>query len=145
MVLGVLGDEEAEDLAWWVDILGSVSGRPRLIALAHHPSMDLIVKAEQLGVHDVLTLPLRREAFHQAIERLLGTAAEVPLDLPPVERYAAGAFTLVGQSPPMVDVYKTLARVGPSAATVLMITMAPAVPARTCHGRRKASSVRVPK
>jgi len=120
LVLAVLGEKADEDLTWWVDALRGAPGAPRFIALADRPSMGLALRAEKLGVLDVLSLPLRREAFAAVLERVHSAVSEVALPLPPVEANAVGDYALVGQSPVMLDVYKLLARVAHSTATVLV-------------------------
>src|SRR6266567_3191824 len=73
-----------------------------------------------LAVLDVLSLPLRREELVRALERLRSVASETAVPLPLVEPHAVGPYALVGQSPAMLDVYKLLARVAGSSATVLV-------------------------
>jgi len=120
LVLAVLGDRSDEELTWWVDALRGAPGGPRLIALADRPSMGLALRAEKLGVLDVLALPLRREALANALARVRSAVTEVAVPLPPVEVDAEGHYALVGQSPAMLDVYKLMARVAHSSATVLI-------------------------
>ncbi len=108
-----------DDLVWWVDTLRGASAAPRLIAVAHRPSMGLVLRAEKLGVLDVLSLPVRRDDFLRALRRVR-TAPEAAVTLPEVESHAVGQYALVGQSPAMLEVYKLIARVGPSTATVLV-------------------------
>ncbi|MBI4420419.1 MAG: sigma-54-dependent Fis family transcriptional regulator [Gemmatimonadetes bacterium] len=120
VVLAVLGDRAEEELVWWVDALRSAQGSPRLIGLAHHPSMGLVLRAEQLGVLDLLSLPARRDQFLRALSRVGAAVSEVSIPLPPVESHAVGQYALVGQSPAMLDVYKLIARVAPSTATVVI-------------------------
>jgi len=120
VVLAVLGDHPDDDLSWWVDTLRAAPGGPRLIAAAQAPSMGLVLRAEQSGVLDVLSLPLRRDDLMQALERLRAVASETAMPLPVVEPDVVGQYALVGQSPAMLDVYKQLARVAGSAATVLI-------------------------
>ena len=120
VVLAVLGDHPDDDLASWVDTLRTASGSPRLIAAAQAPSMGLVLRAEQSGVLDVLSLPLRRDDLLQSLERLRAVASETAIPLPVVEPHVVGQYALVGQSPAMLDVYKQLARVAGSAATVLI-------------------------
>src|SRR2546430_17715653 len=57
VVVAVLGEPADDDLAWWVDTLRGATAAPRLIAVAHGPSMGLVLRAEKLGVLDVLPLP----------------------------------------------------------------------------------------
>src|SRR5213083_910858 len=120
VVLAVLGEHPDDDLSWWVDTLRGATGSPRLIAVAQAPSMGLVLRAEKSGVLDVLSLPLRREELVRALERLRSVASETAVPLPLVEPHAVGPYALVGQSPAMLDVYKLLARVAGSAATVLV-------------------------
>jgi two-component system response regulator AtoC len=120
LVLAVLGDRSDEELTWWVDALRGAPGGPRLIALADRPSMGLALRAEKLGVLDVLALPLKREALATALARVRSAVTEVAVPLPPVEVDADGHYALVGQSPAMLDVYKLMARVAHSTATVLV-------------------------
>src|SRR6266581_4791165 len=120
VVLAVLGEHPDDDLSWWVDTLRGATGSPRLIAVAQAPSMGLVLRAEKSGVLDVLSLPLRREELVRALERLRSVASETAVPLPLVEPHAVGPYALVGQSPAMLDVYKLLARVAGSSATVLV-------------------------
>src|SRR5438093_12382202 len=120
LVLAVLGEHPDDDLSWWVDTLRGATGSPRLIAVAQAPSMGLVLRAEKSGVLDVLSLPLRRDELVRALERLRSVASETAVSLPFVEPHAVGPYALVGQSPAMLDVYKLLARVAGSAATVLV-------------------------
>jgi DNA-binding NtrC family response regulator len=120
LVVAVLGERADEDLTWWVDALRGTESAPRLIAAVRNPSMGLVLRAEGLGVLDLLALPVRRDDFLGSLRRFRSAAVEVPVSLPPVEHHPVGRYALVGQSPAMLDVYKLLARVGPSAATVLL-------------------------
>jgi len=67
-----------------------------------------------------LSLPLRREELVRALERVRSVAGETAVPLPLVQPHAVGSYALVGQSPAMLDVYKLLARVAGSSATVLI-------------------------
>src|SRR6266480_2720735 len=119
VVVAVLGDHSDDDLAWWVDTLRGAAAAPRLIAVAAGPSMGLVLRAEKLGVLDVLSLPVRREDFLRALRRAR-PVTEAAVTLPVVEAHAVGDYALVGQSPAMLDVYRLIARVAPSTATVLV-------------------------
>src|SRR6266478_5790402 len=120
VVLAVLGEHPDDDLAWWVDTLRGATGSPRLIAVAPAPSMGLVLRAEKAGVLDLLSLPLRREELVRALERVRSVAGETAVPLPVVRPHAVGPYALVGQSAAMLDVYKLLARVAASSATVLI-------------------------
>ncbi len=120
LVLAALGERPDEDLSWWVDALRGVANPPRLIATTRNPSIGLVMRAQSLGVLDLLSLPIRRDDFLNAMRRFRSAVDEVAVPLMAVEPHAVGKYALVGQSPAMLDVYKLLARVGPSAATVLI-------------------------
>jgi DNA-binding NtrC family response regulator len=120
VVLAVLGERSDEELTWWMDTLRAAPGPPRLVALASRPSMGLVLRAERLGVLDLLTTPLRREDVARALNSARSAVTEVPVPLPSVEANAVGQYALVGQSPAMLDVYKLMARVANSTATVLI-------------------------
>jgi len=91
-----------------------------LIAVAQAPSMGLVLRAEMLAVLDLLSLPVRRDDLLRALRRLRAEAVEVPLPLPQVDHLAVGQYALVGQSAAMLEVYKMMARVAGSSATVLV-------------------------
>src|SRR5256714_3708606 len=120
VVLAVLGEHTDDDVTWWVDTLRGAAGSPRLIAVAQAPSMGLVLRAEKSGVLDVLSLPLRREELVRALERLRSVASEPAVPLPCVEPHAGGPYALGRQSPATLDVYKLLARVAGSSATLLV-------------------------
>ena len=120
VVLAVLGERPDDELTWWAESLRAAPGAPRLIAMASSPSMGLVLKAEQLGVLDLLALPPRREQVMRALAQVRSSASEIPVPLPPVEAHTVGPYALVGRSPAMLDVYKMVARVAPSSATVLI-------------------------
>jgi len=120
VVLAFPGDRPEEALAWWRDALRGAQGNPALIAAVGRPSMGLVLRAERLGVLDLLALPLVREDFLRAIERLRSASTETPLPLPEAHAEVAGPYALVGQSPAMLEVYKVIARVAGSNATVLI-------------------------
>src|SRR5205809_3160677 len=61
VVLVVLGERADDDVTWWVDALRGAAGSPQLLTAAHRPSMGLVLRAEKLGVLDLLSLPVRRE------------------------------------------------------------------------------------
>src|SRR2546425_2135257 len=119
VVVAVLGEHADDDLAWWVDTLRGATAAPRLIAVAHGPSMGLVLRAEKLGVLDVLSLPMSRDDFLRALRRARPTS-EAAVTLPDVQPHAVCQYALVGQSGTMLEVYKLIARIAPSSATVLV-------------------------
>jgi DNA-binding NtrC family response regulator len=120
IVLAVLAEHADDELASWVDALRGAAGGPRLVVVAHRPSMGLVLRAEKLGVLDLLSLPVRRDDFLRALQRIRSAAAEVPVPLQDVDPDVVGQYALVGQSPAMLEVYKLMARVAPSTATVVV-------------------------
>jgi DNA-binding NtrC family response regulator len=120
VVFAMLGERADEELAWWADALRGTEGSPRLVALVQRPSIGLALQAERLGVLDLLTLPVRREDFVRVLDRLTSAASEESIPLPAVQAEAVGQAALVGQHPAMLEVYKLIARVASSTATVLI-------------------------
>ncbi|HWH03522.1 MAG TPA: sigma-54 dependent transcriptional regulator, partial [Gemmatimonadales bacterium] len=120
VVLTVLGEHPDEDMHWWANALRGRTGAPRLIAFAHRPSMGLALRAEQLGTHDLLALPVRREELMRSLRRVGRGTSEIAVPLESTANEDLGRYALVGQSPAMLDVYKLIARVAPSTATVLI-------------------------
>jgi DNA-binding NtrC family response regulator len=143
VVLVVLGDRPEDDLEWWVNALRVVGGRTRLLALAPHPSMGLVLHAANLGVLDVLSLPPRREDFLRAVQRVRSAAVEEPVALPVPDVQPDGPYALVGTSPAMLVVYRAVAQVAPSSATVLLLGESGTgkeVVARTIHRNGQRAS-----
>src|SRR5438045_7149642 len=96
VVLAALGERPDEELAWWADALRAATGGPRLIAAAQAPSMGLALRAEKLGVLDVLALPLRRDDLTRSLERLRSAASQAAIPLPEVAHHAGGHEARVG-------------------------------------------------
>ncbi|MGH7528823.1 MAG: sigma 54-interacting transcriptional regulator [Gemmatimonadales bacterium] len=119
-VLTVLDRDPDRQLEWWEEVLPRLAVRPRMIAVAPAPSMALALRATELGVSAVLPLPIERDQLRATLNRLLAAAAETPLPLPPVKAVAVGPYQIVSQGPAMVGVYRTIAHVAPSTATVLI-------------------------
>ncbi len=120
VVFAMLGERADEELSWWAEALRGAEGAPQLVALVQRPSMGLALQAERLGVLDLLTLPVRREDFVRVLARLSSAANEEAVPLPRVQAETVGSAALVGQHPAMLEVYKLIARVAPSTATVLI-------------------------
>src|SRR5919198_235774 len=76
VVLAVLGERPDDDLAWWVEALRGAAGGPRLIAAANRPSMGLVLRAEKLGVLDLLALPVRKDDVLRALRRVRSAEEE---------------------------------------------------------------------
>ena len=120
-VLTVLDEDPEEQVAWWDDLLRRLPVRPRLIALAPSPSIELTLRATQLGNTEVLSLPVGRAELREALRRVCAAADETPIPLPDVSSMSVGPYQLVSQSPTMLSVYRTIGQVAPSTATVLVL------------------------
>ena len=117
-VVVFLGDRPREELSRWMDLTRRGLGHPRLVALSEHPSMEMVVRAEGLGVLDVLLLPLHRVRFIRVLERLrVGAKSGVRL-LPQVT--CEGPHPIIGQDSSMLEVYKRIGQVAPGTTTVLI-------------------------
>ncbi|HTI05296.1 MAG TPA: sigma-54 dependent transcriptional regulator [Gemmatimonadales bacterium] len=119
-VLTVFDRDADVQLEWWEEVLPRLSVRPRMIAVTPAPSMSLALRATELGVTAVLPLPLERDQLRATLNRVLAAAAELPMALPTVTPMTVGPYHIVSQSAAMVDVYRTIAHVAPSTATVLI-------------------------
>ena len=120
-VLVVLEHDPEEEMAWWAEIVGRTGGRSRLIVATHRSSVFLSMRAAQLGVLEILPLPLSRDDLTRALGHFRLGGAEVAHPLPEVSAYSVGPYALVGESPAMLAVYNVIARVAPSTATVLLL------------------------
>jgi DNA-binding NtrC family response regulator len=119
-VLTVLDRDPEMQLEWWETVLPRLAVRPRMIAVAQSPSMTLAMRATELGVSAVIAMPVEREQLRLTLNRVLAAAAEIPQPLPPVMPVAVGPYQIVSQGPAMVGVYRTIAHVAASTATVLI-------------------------
>lgn len=120
MVLVVLDEDADEHLRWWVDVLHRVPRRPRLVALLPAPSIGFTLRAWQLGVFDVLPYPMTRERFNDVFVRAMASEDEKVLDLPASEGSMVGASQMISGAEAMLPVFRAMAQVAPSSATVLI-------------------------
>jgi DNA-binding NtrC family response regulator len=120
LVLIGLGERPMEELTWWADALRGAEAAPPVVAMIEWPSMSLVHEAERLGVRDVLSLPIRHDDFSRICSRLRAAVEEMALPLPPKEGDLTGRYALIGQHPSMLEIYKLIARVAKSSATVLI-------------------------
>lgn len=118
LVLIGLGEQSIEELTWWTESLGALDHPPPLVGMIEWPSMPLAREAERLGVRDLVSLPIRHEDFLRICARLRAVSDEHVLPLPPTD--VAKRYALIGQHPSMLEIYKLIARVAPSDATVLV-------------------------
>ena len=113
-----LGDRPQEELPRWMDMIRDAMDHPRLLALSDHPSMEMVVRAEGLGVFEVLLLPLHRVRFLRALDRLRHGAKSGTRMLPRIS--CEGPHPMIGQDSSMLEVYKRVGQVAPTNTTVLI-------------------------
>jgi two-component system response regulator AtoC len=119
-VLVLLAERGTEELGWWAEAVRQAPGTPRLVALSERPSLGMAILAEKLGVVDVLTMPATPQDIRRVVERLRSATTERPVPLPDPQPETIGTYALVGQHPRMHELYKLIARVAGSTATVLI-------------------------
>ena len=120
LVIVALDQDPEDQLTWWTDVLRRVPRRPRLVALVPTPSIGLALKAAQLGVLEVLPLELGREQFRDLVRRIRDAEEETTVPLPAVKPVPVGTQQMVAECPAMLPVFRAIAQVAPSAATVLI-------------------------
>jgi two-component system response regulator HydG len=120
LVLVALGADAEEQLEWWVEVLRRVPKRPRLAVLTTAPTLGFTLRASHLGVFEVLSLPASKERFSDLIRRVRAAEDETTLALPDLASVTVGPTLMVSGSRAMFDVFKTIAQVAPSNATVLI-------------------------
>jgi DNA-binding NtrC family response regulator len=104
-----------EDLA----LIRRIAAEPNagaLVLVAAAPSLRLAMEAPAAGAADLLSAPVRREDVARVLAAGAAVVGGVPL--PAVD--AAADDELVGSSPELLEVFKTVGRIGPSPATVLV-------------------------
>jgi len=121
VALVVLNGDPENQLRRWDSRLRELRERPRMIALVPAPSMVFTLTATHLGASDVLSLPVAPEQLDAALHRARVAAAETPIPLPDVKPLAIGPHAFVSQSSSVLDIYRTVMRVGPSTASVLVL------------------------
>jgi DNA-binding NtrC family response regulator len=87
-----------------------------LVLVAAAPSLRLAMEAPAAGAADLLSAPARRED----VARVLAAGAVVAGGVPLPEVDGGADDELVGSSPELLEVFKTVGRIGPSPATVLL-------------------------
>jgi DNA-binding NtrC family response regulator len=102
-----------------LEILGRLhedGGAVPVVLLTASPSMEMAMEAIRQGAHDVLSKPLPRGR----VREIVGGIEEISR-LRPLPEETAGADTIVGASPGMMSVFKSIARAAGSDATVLVL------------------------
>lgn len=102
-----------------VELLARVSSQPSappVALLSSRPSMETTLRAIDAGAIDVLSKPPSREKLDEIVATLRKTRKLRPLPPPP-----GHDRTIVGNSPGMLGVFKSIARAATSNATVLIL------------------------
>ncbi len=89
-----------------------------VIVMTGFGSVDTAVEAISAGAVDYVSKPMNVDEIRATVRRALDRHAEVQAALPLGDETVAG---MVGRSPAMVEVYKTIARVAPGPSTVLIL------------------------
>ena len=108
---------EMDGLALLRGLLERLPGLPVVIMTAFG-SIDTAVQAIASGAVDYLSKPMDVEEIRATVRKALGRSAEAQAALPVAGEELGG---VVGRSPAMVEVYKTIARVAPGRSTVLIL------------------------
>ncbi len=108
---------EMDGLALLRGLRERLPGLPVVIMTAFG-SIDTAVQAIASGAVDYLSKPMDVEEIRVTVRKALGRTAEAQAALPVAGEELGG---VVGRSPAMVEVYKTIARVAPGRSTVLIL------------------------
>jgi two-component system response regulator HydG len=117
----VLGPDPEPDLVRWTGMLRRAPHPPRLAAVLPSPSVGFAVRAAELGVVDVLPVPVRRDHLRGLIRSVRVADAERVLPLPEARTLWIGSQRMVAESPAMLPVFQAIAQVAPTTATVLIV------------------------
>jgi DNA-binding NtrC family response regulator len=86
-----------------------------LVLVSAAPSLRLAMEAPRLGAAELLAAPVSADE----VARILG-AGKAPAGAVPLPEAGDASDELVGSSPELLEVFKTVGRIGPSPATVLV-------------------------
>jgi nitrogen regulation protein NR(I) len=98
-----------------------VESNPELpvIIITAHGTVDTAVEALKLGAFDYVTKPFDRTEFKNVVDKAARTVELSHRDVG-VEPAEHGRYRLIGQSPPMVEVYSVIDKVADTPSTVLV-------------------------
>ncbi len=106
-----------------LDILAEIvraDDPPAVLVITAHGTMDTAIEAMRRGAFEYLTKPIDLEEAKLVIERAL-ESRQLSHEVARLRKQLRGAAPLlVGNSPPMQRVYKTIGAVAPTNATVLI-------------------------
>lgn len=93
------------------------------VIMTAHASVETVAKSMRDGAVEYLAKPLRINELLECIHRLNERrhASESSLAVQPAEPEGFEGTTIIGRSPKMLEVYRTIARIARSEATVLIV------------------------
>ena len=102
--------------------LQALDARTPVVFVTGHGTTEMAIEAMKRGAYDYLLKPLELADFRAVIDRALAVSrsAHVPAVVPGERPPAGDADVLVGRCPAMQEVYKSVGRVAPTDATVLV-------------------------
>lgn len=120
LLVALTGGDVDEQPGWWSEVLSRIPSRPRVVTVVESSTMGLALRAAELGVFDVLSLPADPNRFRQMVRRVRAAEDEKPHPLPAVKPVSVGSAQMVSESPAMLDIYRSIVQVAPTTATVLI-------------------------
>jgi DNA-binding NtrC family response regulator len=95
-----------------------LAGAAAVLLITAYPSIDTAVRGMKLGARDYLAKPFGPDELRLVVRRALDEDALRRQNLALRRQLAYGG--LIGESPPMVELRRTIDKVAPSSATVLL-------------------------
>ncbi|MGE0791610.1 MAG: sigma-54-dependent transcriptional regulator [Sandaracinaceae bacterium] len=89
-----------------------------VILITAHGTVDTAVEALKIGAFDYITKPFEQTEFRNVVAKAARTRELAEQDVAVGEE--PGRYRLIGQSPPMLDVYQVIEKVADTPATVLI-------------------------
>jgi DNA-binding NtrC family response regulator len=94
-----------------------------VVVMTAFGSMDTAIEAIREGAFDFISKPMNLEELKKTVRRALAQRELLESSNEKRRGYDGGAYVgpVIGKSPPMVEVYKTIARAAPTKSTVLIL------------------------
>jgi two-component system nitrogen regulation response regulator GlnG len=112
----VMPDENGLDL---IPRIRSLRPELRVVVMSAQSTLITAVKATQRGAFEYLPKPFDLQELLAVVQRALAAPAEAPSQ-PPQARDGEEALPLIGRSPAMQEVYRTIARLSTADLTVMI-------------------------
>src|SRR5215203_71313 len=114
----VISDINLEAGLSGLDLLQRLREKSPVILVTGFGSLEAAVEATREGAWDFISKPFKVDEIVATARRALEQTKRAPEEIAP-ERISSGA--MVGSSPRMIELYKEIARVAPTRATVLIL------------------------